>query len=185
MLEANAGKLRWEPIDQGIRVELPAPLDWPHVRWAIVFGAFMALWVYFVMALLDYFEHAHLGLAHKKIFLFFVPLYVAGQIWNLRERRTILTLTPNEMTLARGVRETRRNTRVFANTRLQNLGYRVSHYVRTAEHELVKDSIICDVEGRTIAIMSGISKEEGEALIEKMMAIYKFPNTIRADNLGR
>jgi hypothetical protein len=33
--------------------------------------------------------------------------------------------------------------------------------------------------------MSEISKEEATALIEKMMAIYKFPNTLRADNPGR
>jgi hypothetical protein len=110
---------------------------------------------------------------------------VASGIWNILRRRTILSLTPSEMTLNRGIRETSRNTRVFANERLHNLRYRVSHHKQTAEYEDVKNSIICDVEGRTIAIMSGISKEEGEALIEKMMAIYKFPNTIRADNHGR
>jgi hypothetical protein len=50
----------------------------------------------------------------------------------------------------------------------------------TAEYQDVKDSILCDVEGRTIAIMSGISKEEATTLIERMMAIYRFPNTLGA-----
>jgi hypothetical protein len=182
MLEAPTGRLKWERNDQVIRVELPASLDWSHVRRAIISGLFSVL----VICLLLSFRHGFRDTFEDWWFVLVIaPLLVAVDIWNSFAPRTILTLTPSEMTLNKGIRETHRNTRVFANGRIHNLRFRVSHYVRTAEHELVKDSIICDVEGRTIAIMSGISKEEATTLIEKMMAIYKFPNTLGADNPGR
>jgi hypothetical protein len=176
MLETNAGKLKWERTGQDIRVELPAPLDWPHVSRAIVWNLFLLLVVYLVLSIETWIHH---GLKETLKYWWFIPtfgpLYVAGGIWNLMVRRAILTLTPSEMTLNRGIRETSRNTRVFANERLHNLRFCASRKEQTAEYQEVKDSILCDVEGRTIAIMSGISKEEATALIEKMMAIYKFP----------
>jgi hypothetical protein len=181
MLETNAGKLRWDPIDQGIRVELPAPLDWPHVRWEIASSFLIVPVIYLITSVEAGIRHGafgaftHEAITHWWFLPTFAPLCVAGGIWNLMVRRAILTLTPSEMTLNRGIRETSRNTRVFANERLHNLRFCASRKEQTAEYQEVKDSILCDVEGRTIAIMSGISKEEATALIEKMMAIYKFP----------
>lgn len=182
MLEADAKRLKWEPNDQGIRVELPASLDWSHLRLAIISGLFSVLVIYLLLS----FRHGFRDTFEEWwLVLVLPPLLVAADIRNIFAPRTILTLTTSEMTLNKGIRENRRNTRVFDNGRIHNLRYRVSHYVPTAEHERVKDSIICDVEGRTIAIMSGISKEEATALIEKMMAIYRFTSTLRADNPGR
>lgn len=174
MPEAIAGKLKWEPFDQDIRVELPAPLDWPHILRAILWNLFLLLIIYVAVS----FRHGFRG--PWWFFPTFAPLYVAGGIWKLTMRRTILTLTPREMTLNKGRKETSRNTRTFANGRLHNLRFCASRRERTAEYQDVKDSILCDVEGRTIAIMSGISKEEATTLIERMMAIYRFPNTLGA-----
>jgi len=191
MLGATAGKLKWEPNDQGIRVELRAPLDWPHIRWEIASSFLVVLVIYLIFSVEAGIRHGtygaftHEAITHRWFLATFAPLYVAAGIWNILVRRTILTLTPSEMTLNNGTLEIGMNRRVFANRRLHNLRYCKFRWEPTAERQRVKDSIICEVEGRTIAIMSGISKEEATALIEKMMAIYKFPNTLRADNPGR
>jgi hypothetical protein len=57
MLETLAGRLKWERIDNGIRVELPAPLDWPNVRRTV--GGWLLFWL--SMYLLMSFEH---GIRH-------------------------------------------------------------------------------------------------------------------------
>jgi hypothetical protein len=182
MLEAPTGRLKWEPNDQGIRVELPAPLDMPNIlRHILAMGVSILLVAYLVFWKGHDFHETSKAL---KFFVLFAPC-VAGEVWGILARRTILTLTPSEMTLNNGTLEIGMNRRVFANRRLHNLRYCKFRWEPTAERQRVKDSIICEVEGRTIAIMSGISKEEATALIEKMMAIYKFPNTLRADNPGR
>ena len=100
---------------------------------------------------------------------------MAVWILKLLMRRTILTLSPGEMTLNRGIWETCRNTRVFANECLHNLRYCESQNEPTAERETVKNCLLLDVESRTISIMSGITETEANALIEKMMEVYNFP----------
>jgi hypothetical protein len=187
MLGATAGKLKWEPNDQGIRVELRAPLDWPHIRWEIASSFLVVLVIYLIFSVEAGIRHGtygaftHEAITHRWFLATFAPLYVAAGIWNILVRRTILTLTPSEMTLNKGIRETSRNTRVFANGRLHNLRFCASRVERTAEYERVEDSILCDVEGRTIAIMSGIAEEEATTLIEKMMAIYKFSKCLESE----
>jgi hypothetical protein len=176
MLETQVGKLKWEQKDQGIRVELPAPLDWPHVSRAIAWHLFLLLIIFLALSFShSLHESSHHALTNWWFLPTFAPIYVASGILQLWMRRRILTLTPNEMTLNRGIWEAKRNTRVFANRRLHNLRYCASRTQQTAEYESVKDSILCDVEGRTIALMSGISEEEATNLIYRMMEVYKFP----------
>jgi hypothetical protein len=178
MLETLAGRLKWERNGDGIRVELPAPLDRPHVLWAIVQSLSWLFFVYLIVSFENLISDGfHKNLIYWWFFPTFAPLYVALWIWKLLERRTILTLTPGEMTLNRGIRETSRNTRVFANGRLHNLCYCASRNAPTAEREEVKNCLLLDVEYRTISIMSGITEEEATILIGKMMEVYKFPKS--------
>jgi hypothetical protein len=170
MLETLAGRLKWERTGDGIRVELPAPLDWPNTCRVIVplaFAECLIIWV----------SHGfHPTSTVVGVFtISFALLYAAPRIWQILARRTILTPTPAEMALNRGTLECRWNRRVFANGRVHNLRYCESRKEPTAEREPVKNCLLCDLEGRTIAIMSGITGEEATILIERMMAIYKFP----------
>jgi hypothetical protein len=103
------------------------------------------------------------------------PLYIAGGIQKILARKVTLTLTPTEMTLHKGFFQVIRNKRTFTNNRLHNLCYCKSREKKTAEREEVKNCLLCDVEDKTISIMSGITEEEANALIAKMMEIYRFP----------
>ncbi|MFZ1084757.1 MAG: hypothetical protein WAN35_07330 [Terracidiphilus sp.] len=177
MLETLAGRLKWERIDDGMRVELPAPLDWPNVRRTV--GSWMLTWLFYYL-LISFMRGIRHGIDDARkdwaIFLAFLPLYMAGGFYKILARRTILTLTPADMTLHKGFFQIKRFKRVFANSRLHNLCFCASRKEQTAEREEVKNCLLIDVEDKTISILSGITEEEANVLIARMMEIYRFPN---------
>jgi hypothetical protein len=175
MLETLEGRLKWERTVDGIRVELPAPLDRQNVIKAVTSGLLSWLLMCGLLTILDTTNRAHKIFMDWPIFLIVVPFYVGIDIWKILTKRTILTLMPNAMILNRGALEIGFNRRVFAYGRLCNLHYCESRRMRTAESENVKNSILCDVDDETIALISGVTSEEGEALIQKMMEVYNFP----------
>ena len=170
MLEPLAG-LKWEQTANGIRVERHAPLDSSNLRRAILICVSFTLYAYLLGIFIN---GSHRGWSDWKLPLLYGPAYMAAWIWRTLARRTILTLTPKETTLNIGTLEIGFNKRVFANSRLHNLYYCGSRDEPTAEQEIVKNCLLCDVEDKTISIMSGITSEEAYALIDRMMEIYKF-----------
>ena len=176
MLETLAGRLKWERIEDGIRVELPAPLDWPNVRRTVRNWLLFLLWIYLCLSVDTWIRRGlNEALKHWTFLLEFAPLYIAVGIYKILARRTILTLTPTEITLHKGFFQLKQNKRVFTNNRLHNLCFYASRKEQTSEREEVKNCLLCDVEDKTISIMSGITEEEADALIKQMMEIYRFP----------
>jgi len=172
MLEMLAGRLKLEHIANGIRVELPIQFTLPNVCRRI--GHWLFIWViYFsAMTLLD-------GLRGRPVLwgvaLLFVPLYAAGGIWDILARKTILTLSPYEMTINQAFFQKDWSKRTYATRRLHNLLYCKSRPEPTAERRTIKNSLLCDVEYKTIGLFDDITEEEADILIAKMTEVYPFP----------
>ncbi len=179
MLEKLEGRLKWERTGQGIRVELPAPLDWPNIRLTAFQWVFMWFLIHLAIWIQDRFHETLFDIWLSLISLAF---FLAGGIWAILRRRTILTLTPNEMTLNYGILEIGLNRRVFANSRLHDLYYSRPWKGPAGERQPGKIYLRGGVGNRIITIMSGVTEEEATTLIERMMAIYKFPNSNEAES---
>ncbi|MGA9672346.1 MAG: hypothetical protein WBQ94_24240, partial [Terracidiphilus sp.] len=109
------------------------------------------------------------------------PLYAAFGLWDILMRRTILTLSPDEMTINQAFFQKDWSKRAYATRRLQNLHYCKSRPEPTAERRKIKNSLRCDVEFQTIGLFDGITEEEAAAIISKMMKVYPFPKYPASD----
>ena len=178
MLETLAGRLKWERMGNGIRVELPVQLTWPNVGRRV--GSWLVSWAFFFsfLTLLDRLR----GLpVYWGVALLFVPVYAASGIWEILARRTVLVLSPDEMTINQAFLQKDWSKRTYATRRLHNLLYCKSRPQPTAERRTIKNSLLCDVELQTIGLFDGITEEEADALIAKMTEVYPFPKYLSTD----
>ncbi len=172
MLEILAGRLKWERTGNSIRVELPAQLTWPNLRRSV--GSLLLCWAFY-FAILSLLDGPRGRPVHWRVALLYIPVYVAGGIWKILSLRTILTLSPDEMTINQAFFQKDWSKRAYATRRLHDLRYCKSRPEPTAEQRKIKNSLLCDVEFQTIGLFDGITEEEAAALIAKMMEVYAFP----------
>lgn len=179
MLETLAGRLKWEHTGNGIRVELPAQFTWPNVLRRV--GGWLLYWalIFSLMILLDELRGHPV---YWGVVLLFAPLYAVIGIWQILARRTVLILSPDEMTINQAFFQKDWSKRAYATRRLQNLLYCKSRPQPTAERRTIKNSLLCDVELQTIGLFDGITEEEADVLIAKMTEVYPFPKYLSTES---
>lgn len=168
MLEKLAGRLKWERTGDGIRVVIP-------VRVPLLSTLSGISLVYAPLFTLQVFDKLR-GVAVPASF---VPLWIGlflSVIWftMMFTMKQILTLSPAQMgfqtrTMGIGVRKGTRAT-----SGLRNLRFVPSEYGNwTFMNDMSRIEIDRDCKTRKFAF--GITEQEADALIEKMMEVYSFP----------
>jgi hypothetical protein len=178
MLETLAGRLKWERTSDGIRVVIPVRVPWLLTLSGIFLFTFPSSTV-------DVFSK-HRGFTGPVSFIQFWILLGSGiclgvlwftMIFTIKQ---VLTLNPAEMTiqvrtLGIGVRK-----RTVATNRLHYLRFEPSEYGDSASFNNMS-RIQIDRDGKTRNFAFGITEQEADALIEKMMEVYKFPKYPKTD----
>jgi hypothetical protein len=184
MLEKLNGRLMWERTPQGgIRVEIPARLDWA----VVAMGFVVALWALLCMSLapLGLLMRDAPGIAAWFFTLCFLALACAALVllaWNFKGKTT-LTLDPAEMKLVRHVMGVEWNTRVFQTREVRNLRYLPSSGYKLGRTFI--PSVFCFESGeRTHAFASGATDIEAFALIDRMLGVHEFPRERAVDYIG-
>jgi hypothetical protein len=177
MLETLAGRLKWERMGDGIRVELPVQFAWPNLLRNV--GRWLSIWV-LIFSPIMLVDHFHGRPAQWGLVLLFAPLYAATGIWEIMARKTELTLNPREMSINQAFFQKDWSKRTYATLRLHHLLYCKSRPEPTAERRAIENSVLCDVEFQTIGLFDGITEEEADALIAKMIEVYPFPKDLPA-----
>lgn len=170
MLEKLAGRLKWERKGNGIRVVIPVRVPWLR---ALVGG----LGVFsFPILTMDLFGK-HRGFTSPASFApEYIGLFLAA-IWFtwLFTIKQVLTLSPTEMEIQTSTFWVDVKKGAYATSRLQNLRFASSDYGEEVSMiEMSRIQIDRDFKTRNFAF--GITEQEADALIEKMMEIYNFPN---------
>ena len=184
MLEKLNGRLMWERTSQGgIRVEIPARLDWA----VVAMGCVVALWALLCMSLapLRLLMRDAPGIAAWFFALCFLALACAALVllaWNFKGKTT-LTLDPVEMELVRHVLGIEWSARVFPTREVRNLRYLPSSGYKIGRMYI--PSVFCFESGeKTHTFASGATNVEAFALIEKMLDVYPFPRERAIDYIG-
>lgn len=183
MLEKLEGRLMWERTPVGIRVEIPARLDWA----VVVLGVILTVWALLGMSVapLEVLTHDAPGFAAWFFWLCFLVLACAAAIllaWNFKGRTT-LTLDPAEMKLVRSVFGVEWNKRVFQIREVRNLRYLPSSGYKLGRTYI--PSVFCFEAGdKTHAFASGTTDIEAFALIDRMLDVYAFPRERAVDYIG-
>jgi hypothetical protein len=183
MLETLNGKLKWERTPQGIRVEIPARLDWAVVAMGVV----VALWALVASAVapLSVLTHDAPGFAAWFFALCFLALACAAAsllVWNFKGKTT-LTLDPAEMKLVRHVLGHEWNTRVFQTREVRNLRYLPSSGYKLGRTYI--PSVFCfEANDKTHRFGSGATDIEAFALIDRMLEVYSFPRERAIEYIG-
>jgi hypothetical protein len=183
VLEKLNGRLRWERTPQGIRVEVPARLDWA----VVVMGVVVALWALLCMSLapLQLMMSDAPGIAAWAFALCFLALACAALVllvWNFKGKTT-LTLDPAEMKLVRHVLGVEWSTRVFQTREVRNLRYLPSSGYKLGRTYI--PSVFCFETGeKTHSFASGATNIEAFALIDRMLDVYAFPRERAVDYIG-
>jgi hypothetical protein len=170
MLETLAGRLKWERMGDGIRVVIPARTDW--------LSAMSGIWLWMLPSYavwgIEYFIHLSrpVSVALNEIsFGSCVCLVILWFTWVFTLKQ-VLTLNPVEMTTQARFLGIGLKKRTVATSRLRNLRFVPSEYGLTIDG---MNRIKIDRDFKTRNFPSGITKQEADTLIEKMMEVYKFP----------
>jgi hypothetical protein len=168
MLETLAGRLKWERTGDGIRVVIPVRIHW--------LSAFSGIWLF----MLPHFTAEIIGKAKFGsgptsfapewfglclVVLWFMMIFTAQQIF---------TLNPTEMEFQTCIFGIGVKKDIYATSRLQCLRFVSSEYGDwVSMNKMSKIQIDRDFKTRNFAF--GITEQEADTLIKKMMEVYKFP----------
>jgi hypothetical protein len=168
MLEKLAGRLKWERIVDCIRVVIPVRIPWLlalNVIWLVMLP-------HFTVELFDKLR----GITGPASF---APEWIGfciGVLWFTMFFTTqqVLILNPAEMTVQVRMFGIGLKKRTVATSRLHYLRFEPSGYGDFASiQDMSRIQIDRDCKTRNFAF--GITEQEADALIEKMMEVYKFP----------
>jgi hypothetical protein len=181
MLEKLAGRLSWERTGSGIRVEIPARLDW-SLLFFVVWLPFWSMGGRHVM-IETFIKHDQS--AFNLFWLMgwaFAECYVtAFIIWSLTGRTT-LTVDPCQLEIIRRVIGIQIDKQTFSTADVCNLRY-IPAANRGRSSSPSKISFEADDKTRSFA--SGLEDIEAFALIDKMLDAYKFPKDRALEYIGR
>jgi hypothetical protein len=171
MLETLAGRLKWEHTGTGIRVEIPARLDWTTLFFVVwLAGWSVAGWHVILDALskpnVQPFNLLWLvGWAAGECFV------IASVVWSLAGNTTLM-LDSSTLEINRRIAGIQLDRRSFATTSVHNL-----RYIPAANRgRRSYGSQICfEADGKTRAFASKIEDAEAFALIDRLLDVYMFP----------
>lgn len=177
MLKELAGRLMWEQTAEEIRAEIPALFNWQVVPDAALVCVWMVgAWLYQKnfspgrgLAIL-----AWSCIVAGVVGLFIVTSWV---LWGLTGE-TILTLNPAELKIQRQVLGIEWDTRTFACNDVHDL-----RYVPPTNRWAFRDGadpnasrIRFQAKGKIRRFAGGVTHREAYALIDRMLAVYRFPD---------
>lgn len=175
MLETLAGRLKWERTTDGIRVEIPSHFN----GWIFLQGIGLLIFPHFTYEVF----WKHTGSTEPRSFvpewigLGLLCLWVAF----LRTHKTVLKLSPEEMTVqVRGL-GIGLNTGKAATSRLSGLRFVPGEYGIGIE-DMNRIQLRKDRKARDFG--HGITEEEADALIAKFLEIYPFPKSVTTQPSG-
>jgi hypothetical protein len=182
MRDKLAGRLTWEQMPEGIRVEIPARPG----AWAYLFSPLIVLWL--VLAAIRYWHlmgQPHAEDTEFKLQMISMGIYALGfcifVFWLAFTftADTVLILDKTEMKLQRRVLGVELSSRSFPTNQV----YQV-HYIapqRPEKRRSVVDpntsKIRFEVDEGTHSFARGITETEACALILLMLTVYKFPHS--------
>jgi hypothetical protein len=168
MLEKLAGRLKWERMGDGIRVVIPVRVPW--------LTAISGIWLFMLPCFITVLFCKLRGITVPCPFTLDLIglLFVAMWFTMIFTIQHVLTLNPAEMTMqvrmfGIGVRK-----RTYATSCLYCLRFGPSEYGNYLTMDMMS-RIQIDRDGKTRNLAFGITETEADALIEKMMEVYKFP----------
>jgi len=171
MLQTLAGRLKWERTGNGIRVEIPARLDW-----TTLFGAvWLVFWSYggWQITIDTYINHK--SVVFNSLWLVgwaIAECYVIGFIvWSITGRTTLL-FDPCQLEITRRVIGIQMNYRRYTTSDICNFRFVPA---RKKGRRSYPSKICFEAENKTRGFSSGISDKEAYALINRMREIHKFP----------
>jgi hypothetical protein len=186
MIETLTGRLKWERIGGGIRVVIPARMSWGAVRRLLIdlsvyIGAFLCLFL--IVGCVAFFRglnfHTFLN-SHGMHSLYLTSLGCCTGLIIARTvprlfGATIVTISPDQITVEWNSR-LRRDKGVFPTATLR--GFR---FVERSDEVPLKNRLgqneVQFVQAQSICHFGeGITREEAEALICKMVEVYSFPS---------
>lgn len=171
MLETLAGRLKWEQTGQGIRVEIPARLDWT----TLFFIAWLAMWSLagWHIIMQTFTKHDApvfnmlwlVGWAAAECFV------IASIIWSLAGHTTLI-LDAYVLEITRRIAGIQLDTRSFATSNVHNLRYMPAGNRGRRSY----GSQICfEADCKTRKFASKVEDAEAFALIDRMLDVYNFP----------
>ncbi len=171
MPDTLAGRLKWERTGTGIRVEIPARLDWS----LLFLGFWLVFWWHpWRETMVEVFLN-HKGGAFLQ---FWLAGWTAGGcyaatfiIWSLTGRSTVV-LDPCQLEITRAVLGFPLNCRRYTTSEVCNLRF-VPAMKKGRGSSPSKISF--EAGNKTRGFASGISDSEAYALIHKMREVYQFP----------
>jgi hypothetical protein len=175
MLQKLAGRLKWERVNDGIRVVIPGRLS-PKAAFYAVANRFALLAAAYLMG----FGAAwllHL-LEKRPMDWWLAPALCVGLLAAFLTsplERITLSLYPNVMTVMRGPTWVRGRYRNFLTEHLHNLRYVEPGPDADIRNEYRHAEVQFDQKGQTQSFAAGISTAEARALIALMTSIYAFP----------
>src|ERR1035438_3608834 len=122
MLETLAGRLKWERTGTGIRVEIPARLDWSvlfYVVWLVLWS--MGGWHVMIETFYRH-DQSMFNLFWLMGWAFGECYVTAFTIWSLTGRTT-LELDPCQLEITRRIVGIQIGKRTFSNTDVRNLRF--------------------------------------------------------------
>jgi hypothetical protein len=175
MLEKLAGRLKRERTGLGIRVVIPARLDWWIVPVALFATAIVGV---------DCFYLSNLPEGGFSLLVWIcIAIIAAGDcvfmywfLWSITGKM-ILAMDPFELQLERRVLGIVCDTRKFATCDVKNLRYipPVYIYAFRTDTNPATSKIQFQAKGKTIRFARGITEREACALFDTMMGVYKIP----------
>jgi hypothetical protein len=168
MLETLAGRLKWEQTGDGIRVVIPVRMP--------LLTALSGIWLFMLphftvevfdklRGFIDPRSFAPVWIGLCLVVLWFTMIFTTQQI---------LTLNPGEIVIQVRIFGIGVKKRAFATSRLQCLRFVPSEYGDLISmNDMSRIQIDRDFKTRNFAF--GITEQEADTLIQKMMEVYKFP----------
>jgi hypothetical protein len=176
MLEILAGRLKWERTGDGIRVVIPTRFNWLVTRDKL-FYAFITMLgfcvTFIVLSIVDG-KPVQWG-----IILCFALGYLSSVIVLMLTDRTIMSLNKNMMTIQYRSCGIVRRKKKYLTELVYDLRFADSSHRAKIRNVYRQNEIQFGEEYVTQSFAFGITEQEADALIEKMMEVYKFPK--RAD----
>lgn len=176
-LETLAGRLKWESTADGIRVVIPARLNWESFRRSLVQACVLGS----IFVAIDYccarWPHttttAPSGYWWHDLLCVGIGVVIGGMIPRLFGR-TLVTVSPSNLTIQWKSRIWRSKKEVYSTGDVHSLRFVEKPGKHTIQNELGQSEIQFREDYRPLYFGTGVTSDEAQALIALMMKVYPF-----------
>jgi hypothetical protein len=184
MLKGLAGRLKWESLDQGVRIEIPARWGWRAIFSAVILigGALSASEIEWTLPSDE--ARFRLGVLSAAVVGLGVCLMLAWIFWSFTGR-TVVSINQNELKIQHKVLGFEWDTRRFANFEVRNLTYLppTEIWAFRTDTDPNTSKIQFQAKNKTIRFAGGITEREACALFDRLETICKFPKDSELDQV--